>query len=83
MPPFFFRKNYSDYIERIIHPNNNCIFEEEETMFMTIMQVVGAMIFAGYIAYKVAIVGNKFTYEPKHTELSWTEYVAWKQMKRT
>lgn len=52
-------------------------------MFMDLMQVLAAMAFAGYIAYKTVLVGNRFTYEPKNTELTWTEYCAWQQMKRT
>lgn len=52
-------------------------------MFIAIMQVMGATLFAGYVAYKTVQIGNSFTYEPKKTELTWTEYCAWKQMKRT
>ena len=52
-------------------------------MFISIMQLMAATIFAGYVASKVVMIGNKFTYEPKNTELTWTEYIAWKEMKRT
>lgn len=51
-------------------------------MFTAIMQVIGATLFAGYVAYKTVKVGNAFKAEPEKAELTWTEYCAWQQMRR-